>query len=586
MKKDRPLEPLCVAPQTSLLQVMLQLEKAVEQGYIAGIALVTDEEGRLKGTITDGDIRRASSRYGSFELRAEEVMNPHPITFPSSYSFRQILEELPLKLKASGRKSRRFLSKIVLVDEQNRPQRVLPYHRLWEQRVALHRHIVVLGMGYVGFTLALVLAEQGFYVSGYDVQTDLIDRLNRGHTHVHERGLDALFRRQLHKNFFPSAEMPSDGEVYIIAVGTPLKAENSNALQPDLSSLQRAADLVGQRLRPGDLVVLRSTVPVGSTREVVLPILEERSGLEAGVDFFLSFAPERTAEGKALEELRHLPQLIGGLNEESVEATAAMFRDITPTIVRLDSLEQAEMAKLLNNAFRDLVFGFANQVACLAAHYGVDIVRTIRAANQAYPRDPIPLPSPGVGGPCLTKDPYIFAVAARQAGLEEPLFLHARRANEQMIDFVADRLLAAFRQMGKKVDKKTKVLVCGLAFKGDPETGDLRHSTSVAIARRLLRDGLNVVGHDPVASVEEIGSFGLEGGKWPEVARAADAVLFLNNHAFYRKIDLEDLLSRMCSPALVLDAWQMFEVEEVLAAGPCLYLGLSFSRSNIPGTAV
>lgn len=581
MKKNRPLEPLCVAPHMSLLHVMLQLDKAVEQGYIAGIALVTDEEGRLKGTITDGDIRRASSRYGSFDLRAEEVMNPHPITFPASYSFRQILEELPLKLKASGRKSRRFLSKIVLVDEQNRPQRVLPYHRLWEQRVALHRHIVVLGMGYVGFTLALVLAEQGFFVTGYDVQSDLITRLQKGCSHVHERGLDAIFRRQLNKNFFPSMDMPADGEVYIIAVGTPVQDKGSGVLQPDLTSLRKAAEMVGQRLRPGDLVVLRSTVPVGSTREVVLPVLEEQSGLEAGVDFFLSFAPERTAEGKALEELRNLPQLIGGVNEESVEATAAMFRDITPTIVRLDSLEQAELAKLLNNSFRDYVFAFSNQAAQLAAHYGVDVVRTIRAANQAYPRQEIPLPSPGVGGPCLTKDPYIFAAAAEKAGIAHPLFLHARRVNETMVDFVVERVLSAFRQMGKEPEDAPRVLVCGLAFKGQPETADLRHSTSIAIAHRLLEKGLQIVGHDPVASAEAITSFGLQAAAWPEAIRDTDAVLFLNNHLFYKGIDLEDLLSGMRSPALVLDAWHLFEPEEVLAAGPCVYLGLSFSRSNI-----
>ncbi len=579
-KQHHPLEPLCVHPETPLLQIMLQLEEAVSRGYIAGIALVTDDQGRLIGTITDGDIRRASARHGSFELSAREVMNASPITFPHHYSFRQILEELPLKLKASGRKSRRFLSKIVLVNEAGRPVRVLPYHQLWEQRVALHRHIVVLGMGYVGFTLALALAEHGFYVTGYDVQKTLIKQLKAGQAHIHERGLDAIFRRQLNKNFFPSASMPRDGEVYIIAVGTPLHG-NGHAT-PDMSYLEAAAEMVGQVLQRGDLVVLRSTVPVGCSREVVLPILEKASGLEGGVDFFLSFAPERTAEGKALEELRNLPQLIGGLTEESVEATAAMFRDLTPTIVRLDSLEQAEIAKLLNNSFRDLVFSFANQVAQLAAHYNVDIVRTIRAANQGYPRNSIPLPSPGVGGPCLTKDPYIFSAAAEKAGISHPLFLHGRRVNEQMTDFVIKRFLAAFRQMEQAGGQKSsgKIVVCGLAFKGEPETGDLRHSTGVTIAHALQREGLQVLGHDPVAAAEEIEKIGLPAVGFEEGIRGASAVLFLNNHRFYRNIEPKELLEAMCSPALIFDAWRLFEPEEILRAAPCMYLGLSFQKKN------
>ncbi len=556
-----------------LLNVMLQLEQAVKQGLPAGIALVTDPEGRLIGTITDGDIRRASARHHSFDLPARQVMNASPIFFPEHYSFRQILEALPEKLKASGRKSRRFLGKIVLVDEERRPQRVLPYHQLWEQRVALHRHIVVLGMGYVGFTLALVLAEHGFYVSGFDVQAGLIGQLQQGRAHIHERGLDVIFHRQLNHHFFPVSEMPEDGEVYIIAVGTPLSGDGHK--KPDLRYLESAAEMVGRVLRRGDLVVLRSTVPVGSSREVVLPILERESGLKGGVDFFLSFAPERTAEGKALEELRNLPQLIGGLTEESVEATAAMFRDITPTIVRLDSLEQAEIAKLLNNSFRDLVFSFSNQVAQLAAHYNVDIVRTIKAANQGYPRNPIPLPSPGVGGPCLTKDPYIFSAAAQKAGIEQPLFLHGRSINEQMTGFVVKRLFDTFRQMEKDL---RSVLVCGLAFKGEPETGDLRNSTSIEIAHELLQRGVEVRAHDPVASKEEIAAFGLSPVDLPEGYKNADAVLFLNNHRSYRNTLFEEVLPLMSAPPLVFDAWRLFEPEEVLAAGDCVYLGLSFGR--------
>ncbi|MCB0641233.1 MAG: nucleotide sugar dehydrogenase [Phaeodactylibacter sp.] len=400
------LEPLCVPGTATLMEVLAQMDQAVSKGLTAGIALVVDEAGSLIGTITDGDIRRSSIEYQSFDILAKDLMNPDPITFPDSYSFKEILEELPHILKSKGRNSKKYLSKVLLIDEEKRPTRIIEYHQLWEQRVASHRHVVVLGMGYVGFTLALVLADRGFQTTGFEIDESRVDALKKGHSYIHERGLDELFKRQLNKNFLPSAELPDDGDVFIISVGTPVNKKEGEPLPtPELGFLKSAAEMVGKKLKSGNLVILRSTVPVGTTREVVLPVLEKASGLKGGEDFHLSFAPERTAEGKAVKELRELPQMIGGLNEESVEATAALFRDLTPAIVRLKTIEQAEIAKLLNNCFRDLKFSFANYVTQIAEHYNVDIVETIRAANQGYPRDPIPLPSPGVGGACLTKDP-------------------------------------------------------------------------------------------------------------------------------------------------------------------------------------
>ena len=576
------LDPICVQVSTTLLEVLRQSERAVKQGFPAGITLVVDEQGRLIGTITDGDIRRASLKYQSYEVSAEKVMNGDPIAFPDYYSFTQILEELPRVLTRKGRRSRSFLSKLVLIDDDRRPTRIIEYHQLWEQRVANHRHVVVLGLGYVGFTLALVLADRGFRTTGFDIDERRIAALDQGASYIHERGLDELFKRQLHKNFRPSSEFPSDGDVFIISVGTPVqKTATSNRPAPDLTALRLASEAVGRRLQRGNLVVLRSTVPVGTTREFVLPMMKKVSGLKGGLDFHLSFAPERTAEGKAIKELRELPQIIGGLNEESVEATAALFREMTSTIVRVNSLEQAEIAKLLNNSFRDLIFSFANHAAQIASHYNVDIVETIKAANQGYPRDPIPLPSPGVGGACLTKDPYIFSSVAKKLGMPETLFDFGREINESMLPYVVERVVAQLQKAGKEPGQ-CAVLICGLAFKGEPETGDIRNSTSVEIAHLLKERVGRLYGHDPIADREEVLATGIVPvAELSEGLQRADAVLFLNNHRFYEKVDLEQMIRQLRPPAIIFDGWKLFNTDDVLHSGPCVYMGLSFTVSSL-----
>jgi UDP-N-acetyl-D-mannosaminuronic acid dehydrogenase len=568
---------LCVTEKAPLSEVLERQAQATQLGLPAGIALVVDGEKRLIGAITDGDVRRALLKHKRLDLSAGEAMTRNPIAFAEGTSYRKILRGLPGELEQRGRRSRRFLGKIILVDEARRPTRVLDYHELWEQRVATHRHVVVVGLGYVGLTLALELAREGIRVTGVDADQSRVDQLGKGQSYVHEIGLPELLREQLGKTFTAQTTLPDDGDVFIISVGTPV---DGTTHKPILSYLEGASREVGKRLRRGSLVVLRSTVPVGCTRDVVLPLLEQASGLFAERDFHLAFAPERTAEGKALSELRSLPQIIGGLGEDSVEATAALFRELSPTLVRVESLEAAELIKLINNSFRDLVFAFANQMVQLAQPFNLDVVELIRAANRDYPRDRVPLPSPGVGGPCLTKDPYILASVAERAGLTTTLAASGRAANEAMHGLVADALCDRLVRLGKD-PKKARVVLCGLAFKGHPETGDLRNSTSLEIAERLRPRVGQLVGHDPVATADEIRAFGLEPVSLPAGFAGADAVVFLNNHRAYEKLDVYAMVRALRGPGIVYDGWHAFSPDDVLAACPSVYMGLGFVRSSV-----
>lgn len=579
MAAQKSLAAICVKPETPLSEVLACQCGEPAAGIPAGIALVVDEQGVLVGVITDGDVRRALLSAGRLDLPAREAMNPDPIALPIGISYREILERLPAELGRRHRRSSRFLGKVVLTDHAHHPQRVLNYDQLWEQRVATHRHVVVVGMGYVGLTLALVLSGEGFTVTGVDVDTALVESLNRGDSHVREPGINELLRARIGHNLIAGHRVPDHGDVFIIAVGTPVArgTPDESIPTPQLDGLIAAVRQVGEKLVPGNLVVLRSTVPIGCTRTVVLPLLEETSGLIGGVDFHLAFAPERTAEGKALEELRSLPQLIAGLNEDSVEATVALFRELAPATVRMESLEAAEMAKLVNNCFRDHIFAFANSMARIADRFNLDVVEVISGANQGYTRDPVPLPSPGVGGPCLTKDPYILAAAHAEDTLIPALSVAGRAVNESMHRFVADSVTTQLSALGKN-PADARVLVCGLAFKGNPETGDLRDSSGVAVARLLKPRVASLVGFDPVASDDDLRAFGLSPAALPEGFAAADAVMFLSNHKFFLTLDLFAMIAAMNDAALVFDGWHLFHPDDVLGAGAATYVGLGMVR--------
>ncbi|HLT71724.1 MAG TPA: nucleotide sugar dehydrogenase [Cyclobacteriaceae bacterium] len=575
------IDKIIARKDVALKDLLRQLDDAPRHDVPGGIILIVDGEGRIIGTVTDGDVRRAILRKDSLDIRAEEIMTKDPIVFPDDYSIGQILDAIVPELEKRKRKSTRFLSKIILVDDERRPTRVLDYHQLWEQRVAMHRHLCVVGMGYVGLTLALVLADQGYLVTGVDHDEARIASLRAGESYIHEIGLPELLREHINRNLRVDVTIPDSADVFIIAVGTPVE-NNGEKPVPSMRYLIEATEAISKRLRRGNLVILRSTIPVGTCRNVVKEILEGESGLKCGLDFHLSFAPERTAEGKALKELRSLPQIIGGYNRDSVEATAAVFREITPTIIKVDSLEAAEMAKLINNSFRDYVFAFSNQLAQLATRYNINIFDVIKAANEGYPRDPVPLPSPGVGGPCLTKDPHIFAHVAESVKEDGDIFRRSRAINVAMHDHVASRVLDVLDQLGKRRES-CNILVCGLAFKGNPETGDLRDSSSVAIARLLQSHVGKVYGFDAVALDEDIRSMGFAPALLPKDFHDKDAVLFLNNHKYFEKLDVFAMVRAMRDKPVILDAWNMFKKEDILHARPSVYMGLSFTESSIEG---
>jgi len=572
---SKNITKLFCSNKTTIKQVLNKFESASENNLPSGIALFLNDKNALTGVITEGDIRRALLKGANLDSTAQSYMTSSPIVFDSNKSVSEILHDLPKELTLRGRKSTKFLDKIVLTNEKGIPVKIISYHELWEQRVAMHRNITIIGMGYVGLTLAVVMADSGFNIIGVEVDLDKLNLLKAGRSYIHEHGLNKILNENLNKNLNFQSEIPNS-DVFIISVGTPI----SNNNEPNLSYLKKSCEEVGAKLKQGNLVILRSTVPVGVTRKIAKTILEKLSGLVCGIDFHLSFAPERTAEGSALKELKSLPQIIGGFNSDSVNATSAIFRDITPTIVTVESLEEAEMVKLINNSFRDYIFAFSNQVAKLASKFNINAHKIITYSNEGYIRDKIPYPSPGVGGPCLTKDPYIFSYVAKKASINQDFFSNSRIINESMHFFVYSKVIESLEIVGKKLNE-TNILLCGLAFKGNPETGDIRNSTSLEIAKLLKKENPNLYVYDPVASKKEIKFQGLTFHDIKLGFNKFDVVLFLNNHKSFEKINEFEMVRSMKENPIIFDGWNLFHHHDILSSRPSLYIGLSDIKESI-----
>jgi UDP-N-acetyl-D-mannosaminuronic acid dehydrogenase len=299
------------------------------------------------------------------------------------------------------------------------------------------------------------------------------------------------------------------------------------------------------------LVIVRSTVPIGTCRGLVLPLLRPRVS-----EPLLAVCPERTIQGKALEELRNLPQIVGGLNETATGRAKALFEAITSQVIAVSSLEAAEAVKLICNAHTDLIYGFGNEVALTADAWGLDAYELIDAANLNYPRPD--LSKPGfVGGSCLSKDPYLLIHSAQAHGYFPSMVAAARHLNESVPGYVGQRVLDALRELGRE-PARAKILVSGFAYKGQPETDDLRGSP-IGPVLDLLRDQAGaLVGHDFVVSAGRIAAMGVEPVGLEAGFADADAALILNNHINYRARNIHELIARMRRPAVLFDVWGVF----------------------------
>lgn len=565
------IKPILVSPRDSIRSVMRQITGVASQNAPTGIALVVDEDRKLLGVATDGDFRRALVNDQDIDSPVEGVMVRNPVTVPRGLSEMKILTEVVSQVKSSGRIRDSKVNQVIVVDDQGRVDDVINFFEIWNALDAKNREVCVLGMGFVGLTLGVSLCDVGFRVKGYEVREDLVNTLNDGQAPFYEKGLASFLRFHVDKKNLTVSTQLEDcrADVYIITVGTPVGDDN----QPNLEYLRSAVKSIGGVLKKKDLVILRSTVPVGTTRKVAIPALEEASGLRVGEEFFLSFAPERTVEGNALEELKSLPQVVGGYDKRSQDVTANFFSHLNKTIVRVESLESAEMVKLVNNCYRDVNFAFANELALYCHHWDLDVHRVIEAANEGYARSRVPYPSPGVGGACLRKDPYLYRYSNENDVPGISLSEAGRAVNEYMPRLVFEKAKSFCEKQGKR---NPKVFIVGFAFKGEPETSDMRDSPTLDLVKHIQSDSSwTLYGYDPVVKRDELTALSIQGVSLREGFQDADCVIVMNNHRSYRDMDILGLAQQMNHPGLILDCWNLFSRREIEGVDGVHYGGLS-----------
>jgi UDP-N-acetyl-D-mannosaminuronic acid dehydrogenase len=419
-------------------------------------------------------------------------------------------------------------------------------------------------MGYVGLTLAAAMARKGGYeVHGVDAQSAVVERLSRGEPHIFEPGVSEALREHVGEKIFVASELPKDVlDAVVICVPTPV---DDVTHEPYVKNLVAAAEHVAERCRPDTLVVVRSTVPVGTSREIVLPPLLQAWGAAR-----LVMAPERTIQGQALRELVELPQVVGGLDGESLQLGLALFGGLAGRLVPVSSLETAELVKLTNNCHTDVIYSFGNEIAMVTERLGLDPLEVIRATNLDYPRPDIAKPG-YVGGGCLSKDPYIMVSGARRHGYTPQLIAAARTLNESLPVHVARRVVDLMPQ-----DRAGTLMVLGWAYKGWPPTDDMRGTPIAAMMPVFTAAGIHVLGHDPLVRDEVIRAYGGEPVDLAGGFRAADGVLIITDHPDYRAIDVAGVLagSRL---RFVFDSWRILDADQVAACG-VHYAGLGFER--------
>ena len=395
-----------------------------------------------------------------------------------------------------------------------------------------------------------MLADRGLSVSGVDVDPGVRAELLAGRTSSDEEGLAELLREAIEAGRFSASASPPAADVYIIAVPTPLADDRGSAA--DLSFVQEAARSLALVLRAGNLVVLESTVPPGTTEQVLVPELE-RSGLAAGRDLRVAHVPERVLPGNVLAELIHNPRVIGGIDRDSAEEAGRLYRRFVEGEIILTDARTAEMVKLMENTYRDVNVALANEFALLAQELGVDVWRAIAIANQ-HPRVDILRPGPGVGGHCVSVDPWFLA---RASSYPAPLIQAARAVNDAMPAQIVDLLGA----MLSDVDDPAVALL-GLAYKGN--TGDTRNSPALAVAEALRSRRWDVRLFDP--HVRQVPKLGPVAASPREAAAGADCLVLMTDHRAFDALDASELRRAVRTP-LVLDTRGQLDDAAWRAAG-------------------
>jgi UDP-N-acetyl-D-mannosaminuronic acid dehydrogenase len=433
-----------------------------------------------------------------------------------------------------------------------------------EQESPLKFHkICILGLGYIGLPTAATFATHGLKVVGVDVNPRIVKTLRSGEIHIHEPGLHEGYKQALSSGNLTLSSHPEDADAFIIAVPTPFHDNKSGEYRgrkyklADMRAVTSAAEAIVPFLRKGNLVVLESTSPPRTTAELVAPILA-RSGLQPGRDFHLAYSPERVLPGKILSELIENARVIGGITPACAKAGAELYATfVRGEIVQTDATT-AETVKLMENTYRDINIAIANEFARLADNLGVDVWEAISLANR-HPRVRILNPGPGVGGHCISVDPWFLVEAAPEL---TSLIYTARRVNDAQPEYVLEVVKRALCGPDFPEDalKGKNIAALGLAYK--PDVDDLRESPAIEVVRLLQDEGAYVKAWEPFKPDASVPGIEMA-ASLDDALKDADLILLLVAHREFLKLKPALIASTTRARTLVdtvggwaVDGWQ------------------------------
>ncbi|WP_433744989.1 nucleotide sugar dehydrogenase [Falsibacillus pallidus] len=413
----------------------------------------------------------------------------------------------------------------------------------------MSKNICVVGLGYIGLPTAVMFANHGYQVHGVDINEKAVSMIQNKQLHIEENGLQERLITAVDNGKFTASTTPVEADIYIIAVPSPINSDKT----ANLDYVRAATKSIVPFVKPGNLVILESTVPPRTVEDVMMPVLEE-TGLKFGEELFISHSPERVIPGRVFEELVNNDRIVGGIDEKSSQMTKELYETFVKGTIHITDATTAEMVKVIENTYRDVNIAFANELAKISDKVGVNAWEAIKLANY-HPRVNIHLPGPGVGGHCIAVDPWFLVEL--QPDLAKMINL-ARTTNDSMPQYTAEKTK---KILDEKQIGHGRVAIFGLAFKSNID--DMRESPSVDVVKNLEKLGLDYTAYDPHIKENKLPT---QTQEMEEAVNHADIILILTDHNEFKTLDPKTVASKVRTK-MIFDTKNCIDREVWEAAG-------------------
>ena len=518
------------------------------------IAIALNQNKTLKGIISLGDLRRLVNKKLDQTLYISNYLNKDPITVTEN----DLNSNLYSKLYFLRKNKKKKISKVIILDNNKKFKFILDFKDI--ENNYFYKKICIVGLGHIGLPLALHFLKKTDTVYGVDKDKKKIKDLKNLHLNFYEKNLyESLIFNLKQKKLLISSDFNNEtSEIYVVCLGTKFVKNKI-----DNRDLLKLAQQIGKKIKEKDLIILRGTVQLGATRNIFLKGLKKSTKLVCGKDYSLSYMPERLVEGDALAEMETIPTLVSGFSQSCLNNALNFTKSYFNNYLPVESFEEAEIIKLASNTYRDFKFAFANEISRIANLNNLSGAELIRKANFGYSRNDIPKPSLGVGGFCLPKDPYLFSKSISNKG-NFNLDFNSRKINNSSLILNYKKIKKIFNIKKTLIGKN--VLICGIAFKGYPETLDTRNSPAIELGKNLKKNNFTLTFIDPLSKMfkkdKSLNHFKIV--EKIDNLNQFDGVIIVNNHEFFLKTISNNLkINKAKRRKIIFDTWGILDKDFV-----------------------